>query len=452
MNGGEVIASGGFGCVFSPSLKCKGRPRENKKISKLMTKRHAKEEYNEIVKFKKILSKIPNYDKYYLVDNIKLCTPERLTKKDLTNYNLKCSALQKDGFKTTNINNQINKLMSLNMPNGGSDLGNYIDNMKYEDMGELNNLLIDLLLNGIIPMNKHGLYHSDIKDTNVLFKTHLRLIDWGLSTEYKKRSKKIPSAWKNRPFQYNVPFSSILFNQTFETMYSNFLSTNHSPTREAIRVFTIDYIYAWTKTRGLGHFNAFNRIFRNLYSDNLQNISDETIKEDIIKFDFTFNAIVEYITEILLKYTKNGKILLHEYINEVFAPTIDIWGFIMCYNPIIEKLYYNYGYLNRDEKELFERIKQIFITYLFQPRVEPIKIDNLVHDLKGLDKIFDKCNTSTTSHSFNGVSSEINVDVFKTPIFKKERLNMKTQRKHISASHRKSKTKKMYKQDKYVSL
>ena len=47
--GGKVIASGGYGCVFSPALKCKGSSkRENNKITKLMTERHATDEYNEI--------------------------------------------------------------------------------------------------------------------------------------------------------------------------------------------------------------------------------------------------------------------------------------------------------------------------------------------------------------------------------------------------------------------
>ena len=33
--GGKVIASGGYGCVFSPALKCKGSSkRENNKITK----------------------------------------------------------------------------------------------------------------------------------------------------------------------------------------------------------------------------------------------------------------------------------------------------------------------------------------------------------------------------------------------------------------------------------
>ena len=61
--GGKVIASGGFGCVFSPALKCKGAKirRGKNRISKLLTKKHALEEYNEIQIIKKKLDKIPNY-------------------------------------------------------------------------------------------------------------------------------------------------------------------------------------------------------------------------------------------------------------------------------------------------------------------------------------------------------------------------------------------------------
>ena len=59
-NGGEVLASGGFGCVFKPSLKCKGKPRSKNKVSKLMTKKHTISEYNEIMELKKKLKHIPN--------------------------------------------------------------------------------------------------------------------------------------------------------------------------------------------------------------------------------------------------------------------------------------------------------------------------------------------------------------------------------------------------------
>ena len=47
--GGKVLASGGFGCVFKPALKCVGKNKRDKdKISKLMTNRHATDEYDEI--------------------------------------------------------------------------------------------------------------------------------------------------------------------------------------------------------------------------------------------------------------------------------------------------------------------------------------------------------------------------------------------------------------------
>ena len=56
VNGGKIIGAGGYGCVFRPPLKCKGKPRTKKRmVSKLMTVKHAKNEYEEIVKFKKIL-------------------------------------------------------------------------------------------------------------------------------------------------------------------------------------------------------------------------------------------------------------------------------------------------------------------------------------------------------------------------------------------------------------
>jgi hypothetical protein len=46
--GGKVLASGGFGCVFSPALKCEGESKRAKgKISKLMSEKHATEEYEE---------------------------------------------------------------------------------------------------------------------------------------------------------------------------------------------------------------------------------------------------------------------------------------------------------------------------------------------------------------------------------------------------------------------
>ena len=58
-NGGKVLASGGFGCVFTPALRCeKSKTRKRNGVSKLMTNKHAIKEYNEIVQIKEKLKKV----------------------------------------------------------------------------------------------------------------------------------------------------------------------------------------------------------------------------------------------------------------------------------------------------------------------------------------------------------------------------------------------------------
>ena len=60
--GGKVLASGGYGCVFTPALKCEGsKKRDINKVSKLMTDKHATQEYEEIISIKEKLDTIKNY-------------------------------------------------------------------------------------------------------------------------------------------------------------------------------------------------------------------------------------------------------------------------------------------------------------------------------------------------------------------------------------------------------
>ena len=421
--GGEVIASGGFGCVFKPALKCKGQPRVKNMVSKLMEKRFVNDEYKDIQRFKPKLQNVPNYKDYYLIDNITKCVPDTISKKDLESYNAKCRFLQKKNATLTTTTVKKN-LMLLNMPDGGVELYTFIDNSKYDVLPKINNLMIDLLKNGILPMNKLGIYHSDIKDSNLLVKDKIRLIDWGLSVEY---TKKIPELWSERTLQYNVPFSSILFNPMFEEMYSQFLKQTKEITMETLRPFVIHYMFRWFKYRGEGHYKAINRIFKNLFVDDFYNSQtegnaqpkdnsqpkDNTQQEDKnIESHFTNYYVINYLCEILIAFTKSKKFHYDEYINKVFSKIIDIWGFIMSYNPIVEKLSYHYNVLNKVEKLLFSKLKQIFLHYLFLPRVEPIIIDKLVHDLKELNPLFEKCSVHEGIHSFNGTSSQINTSVY----------------------------------------
>ena len=371
LKGGKVIASGGFGCIFQPALKCKTQSKTQNKntnrISKLMTKKHARTEYKEITKFQKLLKQIPHYSDYFLLNDFVLCKPTKLSVKDLTNYKKKCKALNKKNITVKKVNNSLNKLLTLNMPYGGIDL-------KHVDMSftKLNVSLIRLLSKGILPMNQLEVYHCDIKESNILIKNQFaRLIDWGLSTEF-KRGQPIPKVLCNRPFQYNVPFSNILFNKYFLKEYREFLKQNTNPSDESIRKFVRGYIFSWSKKRGVGHLYLINKKLAQLFN-NANDKNDK--KKSKVVYDFTYYYIVEYLFQILQTFTKNGTFDLYAYFSEVFIKNIDIWGFVMTY----------YMFINNNKNknsETFKKIKYTIVHFLFENPTKPIDATKIISVLK----------------------------------------------------------------------
>lgn len=436
--GGEVIASGGFGCIFKPALKCSNDESkiETNKISKLMTNKNAIEEFNLIQKFKNILNTIPNYENYFLLDNFTLCKPVKLTKDDLKKYNKKCKALKKKNITVKNINKSLDKILSLNMPNGGIDIEDFIEKDKKfvkTKFIKLNNSLIDLLKNGIIPMNKLNVYHCDIKDSNVLVQNKdnmkTRLIDWGLSIIYNSDTN-FPRKLYRRPFQFNVPFSSILFNKEFIKRYHNFVSLNPNPNYFQIREFVINYIFIWNNIRGPGHLDAINKIIKILTFSELTAIKKKKIRNHVIEYDFTYYYIIEYLSKILYKYTNNDKLDLLKYFNKVFLKNIDIWGFIMIYVSIIEYLYNSFEKFNDYQLQIINKIKYIIIHFLYENPIHPINIDSLVIELTNLNEIINTDNSNNLSN-LNTKSEYIYKKGGKTKKSNKYSKNNKTRRRII---------------------
>ena len=413
--GGKVIASGGFGCVFSPSLKCKGKKREKNKISKVMTKKHAVAEYNEIMNIKQKVRDIPDYKEYFLVDNFSLCEPEKLSPSDLENFKKKCTALPKNNIQKNTINDSLNKIMSLNMPNGGVPVDDYIyDNGSFEKLLMITTSLLNLLNNGIIPMNKRNIYHSDIKDSNVLVKNNksnmdAKLIDWGLSVEYTPRiEQKFPKTWRNRPLQFNVPFSVILFTDTFVEKYTEYIKNGGKPLSESLKPFVLDYFYTWMKKRGAGHYKFINSIMFMLFSNELENM-EEDIKIKMVETQFTMNIIINYIIEILVHFTtfrENGTLNLREYLDNIFIKNVDIWGFIMVYYPVIELLYHNYKNLNKNQHFIFSTLKRIFVEHCYESSITPINIQKLNADFKKLASLFENETTTTVKSNIRNINNK----------------------------------------------
>ena len=416
--GGKALTSGGFGCLFRPVLKCKntlnydklqGPNQGPKMVTKLMTKKHAKDEYKQISEFKSILDHIPNYQNYFLVDGFSICEPAELSEDDLEDFDDNCSALKKKHFKEGNINQNLDKILALNMPDGGIDVDDYILNVAnksgiVEVYSDLNTTLVDLLVNGIDPMNRANLYHCDVKGSNILVSkadgpdTIARLIDWGLSINKTTSIKNtVPDKLERRPFQFNVPFSVILFNKKFIEKYDRFLKRHKTVDYFAIREFVINYIFYWNKIRGAGHLKTINAIMKRLTYDELPAIENRKIKNHVIEYDFTYYYIVEYISKILLKYTVNSKLNLLDYFNNVFLKNIDVWGLTMIYMIFLDHLYEIYDndeQLNIYHMQFIDKIKYIIIHFLFENPTEVIDINKLASELQPLNDLIAKFDTA----------------------------------------------------------
>ena len=125
--GGSAIASGGFGCVFSPSIKCKNKKTLKNKISKLMFKEHANSEINEVKRFSKTLKNISNYNNYFIIPE-NICEISEITESDKINFDNKCLMLKRNGINSNNVNNNLDKLNIIQQINGGVDISMYFDN------------------------------------------------------------------------------------------------------------------------------------------------------------------------------------------------------------------------------------------------------------------------------------------------------------------------------------
>ena len=212
--GASAIASGGYGCVFNPALLCKGEKIRTHGISKLLIKKHADQELNEIKKFVPLIEQIPNHNKYFIISNISSCIPDKLDQNDFIDFNPTCNKIiSRVNVTEHTINNNLDKFKILNIPNGGSKIFNYFKTFNKETFDIFNNSLLILLTGGILPMNAKNIYHFDLKMDNMVIDNlnTIRIIDWGLAGI--QINKNIPEQALNRPIQFNCPITNILLNK-----------------------------------------------------------------------------------------------------------------------------------------------------------------------------------------------------------------------------------------------
>lgn len=390
--GGEAIASGGYGCIFKPPIKCidpsLALKQTSDMVNKLMPENKARKEMSEIYKVRNILNKIPNSNKYFVIQDIFECKPDRLNANDLINFN-KCKTSLP--YTKSNINKNIHELTVINMPYGGKDISDFWNKIINNNVSEfkrgieldidvrnnfynMNIALIDLLQNAIIPLNKLNFYHGDIKENNVLYREintnviELKIIDWGLSV-FNKDANTVPDGFKNRAYQYNGPFSLPIFSKTALNIINDGIKLNKD----------IKYI-----TSSLLH----SIISQGSHYPYMSNILNKYYKNKTIYYNAVINNIItNYIENILKKYIINNKFEYDKYFSEVFSVNMDVWGFISIYFDFIV-LCLNKN-ISIETHPILKKISDIIDKYCFSGKyaAEPIPINELINDLQDVNKI-----------------------------------------------------------------
>jgi len=398
--GGKPIKSGSYGCVFKPVLKCdknKSAELENG-ISKLMDEDSAKIEFDTILEVQRHIKGIPNNNDYFLVNDIKMCAPDKLSNEDLNDFDTVCNDIVKyTGYDKNIINNNLKHFKIINMPYGGIDLNEFWKRLMYipaKDKKKIfvavNSILIQLLENGIIPLNQTGFYHLDVKGGNILVSDDIkyaRLIDWGVSQKLNENN--IAPSKFIQEFQFNIPFTNILFNlninKWLQEEFTKMNIKNKNITKMNIKSISLSLMKQIAKNimdkamkdRGDGHYMVILYYIIVLY-----NLDDALGQND--STNFASDLICTFIATALMNYTdSNGVFQLKKYCLEVYLRNVDVWGFIMSYIQIIIYAKEIKG-AKKYKKEFIKAVSDIIINYCYNPKyaISPIPVDKVIADLR----------------------------------------------------------------------
>jgi hypothetical protein len=410
MTGGIPIYPGGFSCVFKPQLKCKlknkNKTRRNKYsyksdktgISKLLFKQHAKLEMDNIQLFYNALKSIPKSHKYFLFTKSKLCSPAKISKRDLKGFDNMCSSFTSHDINESNINANIDNLRLINMPNAGLSVNEWLLNTRLTSARIIlfNKIMSELIVHAIVPMNKKGVIHNDIKEDNILIsgsKTNPRptIIDWGISGISTSHDP-IPEIIMNRYISISNPFSSIIFTSDFILNYGAFLQTHNNPSSPSFHKELSSFALSqYLKFKEIGHYSYVERFFISAYTFQKGNVMvmNEADSRQIIE-DTYHKYAAAYITDVLLHFTEFdnnsgiGRFQYAKYFTQVYIFNCDIWGSMCCYNVFfsIAKEPATIQYINPVKYFKFlTRLLSIFTTEIMVNGHEKVNVKKLVASL-----------------------------------------------------------------------
>ena len=367
--GGKPIDSGSYGCVFKPALKCKGKTRK-KGVSKLMMEKYAMNEVKLLEPIYTLFTIYPDMKKYVLIPTIQdICIPDTFTNSDLNSFDTVCNRLYSYGYKTSNINNKLSDLRLLFMKDGGITVEQYIQGLHKQQIVHVLKGLRDIYKKVILPMNDNGLFHSDIKDNNILVKNNsLKLIDFGLMIQHDPST--IDSRFLQHSYHHLSPYSILLFHDMVPFHWHAFYKTHYNlPKQPFIEKCTFHIIDAY-------------RRFQALQSESSREIYGQRHIKELCDILFP-NENWLYIISKELAYCyynfkeENGLFDMLTFYNTAFIYLIDVWGLCSILVTLLDRLIFiNYN------RTFIESIKQILKKYMFGMKNYPFDIkENFEKDI-----------------------------------------------------------------------
>ena len=254
----------------------------------------------------------------------------------------------------------------------------------------------ELIVHAIVPMNKKGVIHNDIKEDNILIsgsKTNPRptIIDWGISGISTSHDP-IPEIIMNRYISISNPFSSIIFTSDFILNYGAFLQTHNNPSSPSFHKELSSFALSqYLKFKEIGHYSYVERFFISAYTFQKGNVMvmNEADSRQIIE-DTYHKYAAAYITDVLLHFTEFdnnsgiGRFQYAKYFTQVYIFNCDIWGSMCCYNVFfsIAKEPATIQYINPVKYFKFlTRLLSIFTTEIMVNGHEKVNVKKLVASL-----------------------------------------------------------------------
>lgn len=413
MKGGIPIYPGGFSCVFKPQLRCKNKTIKIQKkegISKLLFKKYAEIEMENIQRFYNATKKIPKSHKYFLFTRSKMCSPAKIPKRDLRGFDEMCTNFTTHDVSESNINSKsnINNLKLINMPDAGLAVNEWLFKTRLTSARIIifNKLIAKLITNAIVPMNKQGVIHNDMKEDNILIKDVAvaittsaitknsmpspTIIDWGISG-ISTRQHEIPEIIMNRYISISNPFSSIIFSSDFSKSYSDFLRSHDLKDplfRVELNAFSASQ---YLKFKEHGHYLYIQKFFNNafaLFPELFTSIDPALNSPDQI-----YNALVSnYISDVLIWFTeideRDGvsRFQYVKYFTKVYIFNCDVWGTMFCYSIFFsfQDEYRYKEHINIEPSKYASFLRSVLSIYMNQIMIDGHKRINISKLVKSI--------------------------------------------------------------------